>query len=129
VRYIDDSVATNTHATLAAIASFKQPIVLIAGGRNKGIDLSPLRDAADRLRAVIAIGEAAEEVKRLFEPTSVFVPIAGSIGEAVAMATQQAQPGDVVLLSPACASHDWFRNYAERGDAFVDACVRAGVVA
>jgi len=127
VRFVDDSVATNTHATLAAIASIAEPVVLIAGGRNKGLDLTPLRDAAGRLRAVIAIGEAAEEVRRVFEPTSVFVPIAGSIGEAVSMATEIAQTGDVVLLSPACASHDWFNNYAERGDAFIDACRRSGV--
>jgi UDP-N-acetylmuramoylalanine--D-glutamate ligase len=127
VRFVDDSVATNAHATIAALRSFSDPVVLIAGGRNKGIDLSPLRTEVDRLRAVIAIGEASAEVEAVFDGSTVFVPIATSMREAVAMAREQAKRGDVVLLSPACASHDMFSNYAERGDAFQAVCREAGV--
>lgn len=128
VRAFDDSCATNTHAALAAVRSFDEPVVLIAGGRNKGIDLSPLATIAGRLRAVVAIGEAAPDLERIFSAAGVFVPIAASMREAVAMAFDQAKDGDVVLLSPACASHDMFANYAERGDAFKDACRECGVV-
>jgi UDP-N-acetylmuramoylalanine--D-glutamate ligase len=132
VRAVDDSVATNTHATLAALRTFDAPVVLIAGGRNKGIDLGPLADESRRLRSVVAIGEAAPEVARVFEGavgmdgSPVFVGIASSMREAVAMSVDRARPGDVVLLSPACASHDMFTNYAERGRAFRDACTEAG---
>lgn len=128
VRVYDDSTATNTHAALAAIDAFKEPIVLIAGGRNKGIDLSPLASVAGRLRAVVAIGEAAEEIQRVFAASGVFVPIAASMREAVAMALDEAKDGDVILLAPACASHDMFLNYADRGDQFQAACREAGVV-
>lgn len=128
VMFVDDSVATNPHATLAAIAAVGGPVVLICGGRNKGIDLSPLRSAADRLRSVVAVGEAADPIATVFESSDVFVGIAGSIGEAVGMAVDASNPGDTVLLSPACASHDMFRNYAERGEAFRAACIDAGVV-
>jgi UDP-N-acetylmuramoylalanine--D-glutamate ligase len=126
VRAVDDSVATNTHATLAALRSFDEPIVLIAGGRNKGIDLGPLRTAAGALRSVVAIGEAAADVARVFEGTGVFVSNATSMREAVAVALDAAKPGDVILLSPACASHDMFTDYAERGRAFRAACEELG---
>ncbi len=127
VRVVDDSVATNEHATLAALRSFDEPVVLIAGGRNKGIDLSPLAEQAGRLRAVVALGEAAPDIERVFDRSSVFVSIAASMREAVSMAIEAARPGDVILLSPACASHDMFANYAERGRAFQDACHQVGV--
>jgi UDP-N-acetylmuramoylalanine--D-glutamate ligase len=127
VAFYDDSVATNTHATLAAIDSMPSDVVLIAGGRNKGIDLSPLASAAARLRAVIAIGEASSEVADVFRPTGVFVGMAASMREAVAMAIERAEVGDVVLLSPACASHDMYRNYAERGEDFIAVCRELGV--
>jgi UDP-N-acetylmuramoylalanine--D-glutamate ligase len=126
VDFVDDSAATNAEATLAALRSFDRPVVLIAGGRNKGIDLAPLAAEATRLRAVVAIGEATGDLKRIFDPTSVFVSIAGSMREAVRMATSHARPGDVVLLSPACASHDMYTNYIERGEDFVTACREAG---
>jgi UDP-N-acetylmuramoylalanine--D-glutamate ligase len=127
VRFVDDSVATNAQATLAALRAFEEPIVLIAGGRNKGIDLGPLRSESGRLRAVVAIGEAADDVRAVFDPTGVFVSNAASMREAVAVAIELARAGDVILLSPACASHDMYSNYAERGRDFVAECRTAGV--
>ncbi|GMU77648.1 MAG: UDP-N-acetylmuramoylalanine--D-glutamate ligase [Acidimicrobiia bacterium] len=118
VRYVDDSKATNVHAALAAIRGFER-VVLVAGGRNKGLDLSPLRTAAHHLVGVVAIGDAADEVADAFAGA---VPVvrASSMAEAVRAARDQARAagGGVVLLSPACASFDWYSSYAERGDDF-----------
>ncbi len=122
VGFYDDSKATTPHATLAALSGFEQ-VVLIAGGQNKGIDLRPLATAADRIRAVVAIGAAAEEVAAAFAGARPVVT-ASSMDEAVAEAAALARPGDAVLLSPACASFDWYRNYGARGDDFARA-VRA----
>ena len=104
---------------LAAVRSFESA-VLIAGGRNKGLDLSVLAEEASRLRAVVAIGEAADEVQAAFAGV-VPVTTAGSMDEAVAAARAAAQPGDAVVLSPGCASFDWYRSYGERGDDFARA--------
>jgi UDP-N-acetylmuramoylalanine--D-glutamate ligase len=117
VRYVDDSKATVPHAVLAAVRSFPR-VVLIAGGRNKGLDLTPLATAADHVVAVVAIGEAAGAVREVFAPTGIPVSGASSMDEAVRAATRHAVPGDTVLLSPGCASHDWYTNFAERGDDF-----------
>jgi UDP-N-acetylmuramoylalanine--D-glutamate ligase len=119
VRFVDNSKATNVHAAVAAIEAAGDA-VLIAGGRAKGVDLSPLREHAGRLRAVIAIGEAAPDVVDVFEG-SVPATRAGSIEEAVRDAFAAAAPGDTVLLAPACASWDQFADYAERGDRFAAA--------
>lgn len=119
VRFVDNSKATNVHAAVAAIAGAGDA-VLIAGGRAKGADLSPLRAHAGRLRAVIAIGESAAAVVEAFEG-SVPASLAGSIEEAVRDAFAAAVPGDTVLLAPACASWDQFASYAERGDRFAAA--------
>jgi UDP-N-acetylmuramoylalanine--D-glutamate ligase len=116
VRFIDDSKATNPHATLTAVAGFERS-VLIAGGRNKGIDLAVLRPLAPRLTGVVAIGEAAGEVEVAFAGAVPTVR-ADSMREAVRAAAGMAAPGDVVLLSPACASFDWYRSYEERGADF-----------
>ncbi len=122
VRFYDDSKATDPHATVAAIRSFASS-VLIAGGRNKGLDLSVLAQEAGRLRGVVAIGEATEEIVAAFDGVLTVRP-AGSMDDAVAIARSLAEPGDAVLLSPACASFDWYRSYGERGDDFARA-VRA----
>jgi UDP-N-acetylmuramoylalanine--D-glutamate ligase len=119
VRWYDDSKATTPHATQAAVRAFDS-VVLIAGGRNKGLDLSELTVERDRIRAVVAIGEAGAEVAAAFEGVRP-VQVAASMDEAVDAAAGFAQAGDVVLLSPACASFDWYRSYAERGDDFVRA--------
>ena len=126
-RVYDDAVSANVNATLAALRTFDDPIVLIAGGRNKGLDLAPLATEASRLRALIAIGEAAPELERVFSDSAVFVSIAPSMREAVGMALEAARKGDVVLLSPACASFDMFDGYADRGRQFLDACRELGV--
>lgn len=117
VRWYDDSKATAPHATQAALQGFGS-VVLIAGGRNKGLDLSTLADEVDRVRAVVTIGEAGPEVAAAFDGRRP-VSEAGSMDDAVALAASLARPGDAVLLSPACASFDWYGSYAERGDDFV----------
>lgn len=120
VSFYDDSKATNPDATLRALDSFSVPVVLIAGGLNKGLDLGVLREKASKLRAVVAMGEAAEEVEEAFRGATEVVR-AGDMGEAVREAFRLARPGDCVLLSPACASFDMFRDYKERGRAFQEA--------
>lgn len=122
VRWYDDSKATNPHAALAALRAFDSA-VLVAGGRNKGLDLSLLAGAADRVRAVVAIGDAASEVEVAFAGLRP-VTRASSMDEAVLLAAGAARPGDAVVLAPGCASFDWYRSYAERGDDFARA-VRA----
>jgi UDP-N-acetylmuramoylalanine--D-glutamate ligase len=124
VRFVDDSKATNVHASLAALDG-SHDAVLIAGGRAKGVDLSPLGTRADRLVGVVAIGEAAEEVEGVFRGR---VPTrrAGSIEEATRLAFELADPGGSVLLAPACASWDMFHDYQERGDRFAAAARALG---
>jgi UDP-N-acetylmuramoylalanine--D-glutamate ligase len=116
VRWVDDSKATNPHATVAAVRGL-QGVVLLAGGRNKGLDLSELRSLTPNLRAVVAIGESGPEVADVFEG-AVPVVLATSMAEAVHAAAGLAQRGDTVLLSPACASFDWYASYTARGDDF-----------
>lgn len=116
VRYVDDSKATNVHATVAAVGGLDH-VVLLAGGRNKGLDLGELRTLAPRLRAVVAIGEATDEVAEAFAGITPVV-VATSMRDAVRAARDLAEPGDTVLLSPACASFDWYPSYSARGDDF-----------
>jgi len=111
IRFVNDSKATTPHATLAAVAGYPGA-VLIAGGRNKGLDLSTLAGA--RPRAVVAIGEAASEIASAFKGRCP-VQIAESMREAVEAAAAQSGAGGTVLLSPACASFDWYSSYEERG--------------
>jgi UDP-N-acetylmuramoylalanine--D-glutamate ligase len=117
VDYVNDSKATNPHAVLAALDGSER-VVLIAGGRNKGLDLSAMTAAAGAVRAVIAIGEAAPQVADAFAAAGVTAEHAGSMEEAVAHAAAIATPGDTVLLSPGCASFDMFADYKARGEAF-----------
>jgi len=117
VQYYDDSKATNPHAALHAIEGFAS-VVLLAGGRNKDLDLGVLSGASDRIRAVVAFGEAAPEVERVFAGKRPVVR-ADSMRAVVRAGADHAQPGDVVLLSPACASWDWYAGgYEARGDDF-----------
>ncbi len=118
VTFVDDSKATNPHAALASLAAYG-PVVLIAGGRNKGLDLTPLVTAAN-VRAVVALGEAAGELVAA-DPSK--VTRAADMAEAVAVAAAMAEAGDTVLLAPGCASFDMFESYAARGEAFAAAVV------
>ena len=117
VRWFNDSKATSPHAVSVALKSFES-IVLIAGGRNKGLDLSALADYPSRMRAVVAIGDAADEVAGAFSEVCE-VRSATTMQEAVNMAGDIAQQGDVVLLSPGCTSYDWYANYGQRGEDFM----------
>jgi UDP-N-acetylmuramoylalanine--D-glutamate ligase len=118
VRWYDDSKATTPHAATAAIRAFDR-VVLIAGGQNKGLDLSPMAAEPGRIRCVVAIGEAADDVVAAFAG-AVPVTTASSMPEAVDRAARAARRGDVVLLSPGCASFDWYPDggYPARGDDF-----------
>ena len=115
----DDSKATTPASVVTALRAFPSA-VLIAGGKNKGLDLSVLADAADHVRAVVTIGTAAPEVAAAFDGVRP-VSHAASMDEAVAQAIHAARAGDAVLLSPACTSWDAYRDYAERGDDFARA--------
>lgn len=119
VRYYDDSKATTPHAAVAGVSGFES-VVMISGGRDKGLDLRELRGAVGRVRAVVAIGEASDLVAAAFEGLRP-VRRATSMDEAVRIAAELAQAGDAVVLSPGCASFDWYRSYGERGDDFARA--------
>jgi UDP-N-acetylmuramoylalanine--D-glutamate ligase len=123
VTYYDDSKATNVASVLASLDGFDRRFVLIAGGRAKGDDLAPLRALLARAGAgLVAIGESTETFHAVGDGVVPTVR-ATSMPAAVAAARRLARPGDAVVLSPACASYDWFKNYGERGDVFA-ACVR-----
>ena len=118
VRWVNDSQATIPVAAIAALEAFDAPIVLISGGKHKGLAYDAFADAiAARARAAILIGETADELAALIADR-VTVERAPHMPAAVAAAARLAQPGDVVLLAPAAASFDMFTDYAERGDAF-----------
>lgn len=118
VSYYNDSKATNSGAVIAALEQFPGNVILIAGGRDKGDDYRLLQESvAARVRQLIVLGEAAGLLE---DALANVVPIrrAGSMTEAVRLAAQTATPGDVVLLSPACASFDMFTSYGHRGNEF-----------
>lgn len=118
VRFVNDSKGTNVDATLKALESIEQPIWLIAGGRDKGGDFARLAQAVGRrAKRVILIGEAAPLLRRAWAGVATMTE-AASLQEAVEYAAQGASSGDVVLLSPACASFDMFADYQDRGRQF-----------
>jgi UDP-N-acetylmuramoylalanine--D-glutamate ligase len=117
VRYIDDSKATNVGAAVRALESFDTPVVWIAGGKDKGLDFRPLAAACTNVRAVILMGEAGPQIDAAL-PLAVPRIIVPNLDSAVTQAARLAEPDDVVLLAPACASFDQFRNFEERGDHF-----------
>jgi len=123
IYFYDDSKGTNVGATVAALNGMPQPVVLIAGGDGKGQDFSPLAAAAARARAVVLIGRDAPLIARALKSVRVPLLNAGDMEEAVRTAYRAAQPGDAVLLSPACASYDMFRSYVHRAQVFAE-CVR-----
>jgi UDP-N-acetylmuramoylalanine--D-glutamate ligase len=118
VRYYDDSKGTNVDAVARALDSFHQPVVLIMGGRDKGGSYQAIEARLpDKVRQVIVMGEAAETITRALQH---IVPIQSvtDMGAAVRLAAKTARPGEVVLLSPACASYDMYANYRQRGEDF-----------
>ncbi len=120
-RFFNDSLATTPESAIAAIQSFDDPIVLILGGSDKGIDLTQLAEvAAKRAKAVALIGRTATQLQTLLDRTSRSLPmrVCSSLAEAVSFACEESLVGDVVLLSPGCASYDWFRDFADRGEQF-----------
>ena len=122
VRFYDDSKGTNVGAAVAALEGFDVPVVLIAGGDGKGQDFAPLAPAVRaHARAVVLIGRDAEAIAAALGATEVPLERAGTMEAAVAAAFALAREGDAVLLSPACASFDMFRNYGHRGDVFAAA--------
>ncbi len=122
ITFIDDSKGTNVGATAAAIAGLQQPIVLIAGGQGKGQDFTPLRAALqNKARAVLLIGIDAPQIRRDLSGCGVELIDCETLPEAVQTAYRIAQSGDIVLLSPACASFDMFKGYAHRSEVFVEA--------
>jgi UDP-N-acetylmuramoylalanine--D-glutamate ligase len=121
VRYVDDSKGTNVGATMAAVAGIPGRLVMIAGGQGKGQDFAPLAAAfKDKVRHAVLIGVDAPAIKQAIEGVC-SVEFAGSMADAVTAAARVAQPQDTVLLSPACASLDMFRDYGHRGDEFAAA--------
>lgn len=116
VRWYNDSKATTPHAAATAIRAFDS-LVLIAGGSRKGVDLSPMGAYPERMRAVVAIGQAGPDIVDVFGASTTVVT-ADDMAAAVATAAGLARPGDAVVLSPGCASFDWYTNYVARGDDF-----------
>ncbi|BDB25553.1 UDP-N-acetylmuramoylalanine--D-glutamate ligase [Cupriavidus sp. TA19] len=119
VEYFDDSKGTNVGATVAALSGLDKRVVLIAGGEGKGQDFSPLAaPVAQYARAVVLIGRAAAELRDALQGSGASLVDAATLEEAVTKAAELAESGDVVLLSPACASLDMFRNYVHRAEVF-----------
>ncbi len=123
--FYNDSLATTPESTVAALAAFTRPIVLLAGGYDKLVDLSPMAEAiADKAKAVALMGQTAELLESLiedFDPDgSVPLEVSASLEQAFQWACAQSEQGDVVLLSPGCASYDWFVNFADRGQKFIE---------
>lgn len=120
VKYYNDSKATNVNAVWYALESFNEPMILIAGGRDKGNDYAPLRSLVrDKVRCVIGLGE--ESGQKVIDDLGSSAPestFAATMEDAIQQAARKAKRGDVVLLSPACASFDMFQNYEDRGDTF-----------
>jgi len=118
VRFVNDSKATNVSSVMKSLASFPEPIILIAGGRDKGLNYSPLRPLVEkRVKALILMGEAKEKIAQALSSCK-RIKMAEDMKEAVNIAFELAEEGEIVLLSPACSSYDMFQNFQERGEVF-----------
>jgi UDP-N-acetylmuramoylalanine--D-glutamate ligase len=121
---VNDSKGTNVGATLAAVAGFRGPLLLIVGGDGKKQDFTPLRTAfAGKVRLALLIGRDADQIAAALGNACAWQRC-DTLENAVVAAARAAQPGDTVLLSPACASLDMFRDYAQRGEVFTAAVHR-----
>jgi UDP-N-acetylmuramoylalanine--D-glutamate ligase len=118
VEYVNDSKATNLDAVEKALTAQTKPVVLIAGGKDKGFTFDPLRSLVkDKVKSAVLIGEMAESIRRSWDDV-VKSEIATSLADAVERARSLASAGDVVLFSPGTSSFDMFKSYADRGDQF-----------
>jgi len=134
VTYVNDSKATNVDATLKALTAYSGPVVLVLGGRGKGSSFDELAAACEgRVRRVLLIGEAGEELEQSFRRRAAAAPATAvpyetlpDLAAAVAWAAAHTRPGDVVLLSPACASFDQYRSYERRGEHFMELVEKLG---
>jgi UDP-N-acetylmuramoylalanine--D-glutamate ligase len=121
VTYINDSKGTNVGAVVKSVEGFTQPVILIAGGLDKGSDFSPLYDLFnEKVKLLILIGKAAGKMAQALG-TATETVFAKTLQDAVTLASERARSGDVVLLSPACASFDMFRDFEDRGRQFKEA--------
>ena len=121
VEYINDSKATNLHALDSALRSQGRPIVLIAGGKQKGLDYTEvLPRLKDTTKGIVVFGEIAEQLAETFQPVSAAAPctVVDSLEDAVRVAADLAEYGDTILFSPGTSSFDMFSGYEERGDCF-----------
>ncbi|HYE96058.1 MAG TPA: UDP-N-acetylmuramoyl-L-alanine--D-glutamate ligase [Rubricoccaceae bacterium] len=119
VAFVNDSKATNVNAVWYALESFPGNVILIAGGRDKGNDYGPLKPlVAEKVKGLVALGESGDKVLAELGPHTAQTARAHTMEEAIQFARLMAEPGDTVLLSPACASFDMFENYEDRGDTF-----------
>lgn len=119
--FYNDSLATTPESALCALEAFDAPVILLAGGYDKKVDLGPFADGvARRAKRVALMGQTAATLEQHLQRRQAAVPrhAARDLADAFAWAVRQSAPGDVILLSPACASFDWFRNFADRGDQF-----------
>jgi len=124
VKYINDSKGTNVGAVVKSLEGFSEPVILIAGGLDKGGDFTPLRGLVkEKVKCLILIGKAKDKIADAVGGLTDTI-FASSLEDAVNIASHKADKGDVVLLSPACASFDMFKNYEERGRVFKEAVSR-----
>ena len=124
IKFINDSKGTNVDATAFALSAFKEPLIWIAGGVDKGNDYSLLYDKViDHVKLLICLGKENEKLKMAFSGKIPVILTTEDIKEAVQLALAHGKPGDVALLSPACASFDLFKNYEDRGDQFKEAVI------
>ena len=119
VQWINDSKATNVSSTLVAVDGMRRPTILLLGGRHKGEPYTALTDAVRKnVKRIVAYGEAAIEIEKDLDGVVPIDVLGNDFDEVIARARQHAEPGDAVLMSPACSSYDMFRNYEERGERF-----------
>ncbi len=122
MKFVNDSKATNVDSVFYALGSFKQPLVWIAGGLDKGNDYDQIKDLVrEKVKALVCLGKDNTKLKAYFEGVVPEIRETQNVKEAVQLGLSLAQSGDVVLLSPACASFDLFRNYEDRGQQFKSA--------
>jgi UDP-N-acetylmuramoylalanine--D-glutamate ligase len=122
IEFINDSKATNVDSVVYALGSYNQPLVWIAGGIDKGNDYNLIKEAvAKKVHTLICLGKDNSKLKNFFSPMVSKIKETQTVNELVTIALNNAKSGDIVLLSPACASFDLFKNYEDRGDQFRNA--------